>query len=298
MKKIYLSATVILGLLSICHLSRAVPAYPKPGVYTQPDNSTLIITLKGDEKVHWAVSEDGYTLFRNQEGFYEYATLDEQGNLVRSGIQASDIAKRTDAEKLFLRHTEKGLHYSQQQVSFLKSLWHIEKTEREKAFPTTGSRSLICILIGYTDLPFTKTQTDFQNLFNQVGYTTDGATGRVKDYYDEVSYGQFDLTVDVAGPYTASHNMAYYGGNDINDNDLRPRELVTEAVNLADPDVNYANYDNDNDGYVDGVYVIFAGYGEEVNNAPADAIWSHASTEKLFIAIPVPLNLEMLQAAV
>jgi M6 family metalloprotease-like protein len=52
--------------------------------------------------------------------------------------------------------------------------------------------------------------------------------------------------------------------------------MVSEAIVLANPDVNYAIYDNDNDGNVDGVYVIFAGYGEEAGG-PADAIWSHAS---------------------
>jgi len=69
--------------------------------------------------------------------------------------------------------------------------------------------------------------------------------------------------------------MAYYGENDVNGDDVKPRDMITEAVNLANPDVNYANYDNDNNGFVDGVYVIFSGYGEEAG-ASDDAIWSHA----------------------
>ena len=144
----------------------------------------------------------------------------------------------------------------------------------QQSYPTTGNRKLLCILIGFTDKSFTKTQAEFNNLFNQVGYSTGGATGSVKDYYLENSYGQFNLTVDVAGPYTASNTMAYYGGNDGSGNDLRPRELVREAVLLADPYVNYADYDNDNDGYVDGIYVIYAGYGEEAGGG-ANAIWAH-----------------------
>jgi M6 family metalloprotease-like protein len=275
MKKISFLLTIVFSLLITNNKTFAVPAYPKPVIYTQPDQSVIVITLQGDEKVHWALSEDGYTLLRNREGFYEYARLDENEDLVPSGIRAKNIAERTTTDAALLQTTGKGLHYSARQVSMLKEFWQIEKTEREKVFPTTGSRRLVCILIGYTDLTFTKTQTDFQNLFNQVGYTTDGATGSVKDYYTEVSYNQFDLTVDIAGPYTASQNMAYYGANDAYGNDVRPRELVTEAVNLANPDVNYADYDNDNDGNVDAIYVIFAGYGEEAG-ASADAIWSHA----------------------
>jgi M6 family metalloprotease-like protein len=83
------------------------------------------------------------------------------------------------------------------------------------------------------------------------------------------------LQVDVAGPYVASQNLDYYGANDIFGNDRRPRTLVSEAITLADPSVNFANYDNDLDGWVDGVYVIYAGYGEEAG-APANTIWAHA----------------------
>ena len=157
----------------------------------------------------------------------------------------------------------------------MKSIWDIKSTEGQKAFPTTGNRKLICILIGFKDKAFTKTKTDFDNLFNQVGYNAGGATGSVKDFYLENSYNQFNLTVDVAGPYTASQNMSYYGANDASGNDVRPRELVLEAINFADPTVNFANYDNDNDGTVDGVYIIYAGYGEEAGGG-ANAIWAHA----------------------
>ena len=66
--------------------------------------------------------------------------------------------------------------------------------------------------------------------------------------------------------------MAYYGGNIQNNSDTNPRELVAEAVTLADADVNFADFDNDLNGSVDGVYVIYAGYGEEAG-ASADAIW-------------------------
>ena len=75
--------------------------------------------------------------------------------------------------------------------------------------------------------------------------------------------------------------MAYYGADvvDVNGNridDIRPKELITEAVQKANPDVNYAEYDYDNDGYVDGVHVIFAGYDQSANvSALPDAIWSH-----------------------
>jgi len=71
--------------------------------------------------------------------------------------------------------------------------------------------------------------------------------------------------------------MAYYGANTSGGgSDIRPRELVTEAVYLADTDVDYSDFDNDGNGSVDGVYVIYAGYGEEYSGVSTDAIWAHA----------------------
>jgi M6 family metalloprotease-like protein len=253
----------------------AVPAYPGLINFIQPDGSELEIYLKGDEKVKWAETHDGYSILFNKDGFYEYAMLDENSNMVPSGVRANSENSRAQTEKSFLTTMPKKLTYNDSQVNMMKQIWNIYDKENSRAFPTTGSRKLICLLIGYTDLAFTKTQNDFNNLFNQVSYSTDGATGSVKDFYLENSYSLFNLTVDVAGPYTASNNMAYYGANDASGYDLRPRELVTEAINAADVDVNFSDYDNDSDGWVDGVYVIFAGYDESAG-ASANAMWAHA----------------------
>jgi M6 family metalloprotease-like protein len=255
----------------------AVPAYPHPIVIDQRDGSQITVTLGGDERAKWAETKDGYTVLANPEMIYEYAVHDEMGNLVRSGVKARNPEERLSEEHAFLSRIPKGLRFSPNQVRLIKTIEQIYEREMEliKAFPTTGNRKLLCILIGYQDKAFTRTKAEVENLFNQIGYTADGAAGSVRDFYRESSYNQLDLSVTVVGPYTASQNMAYYGANDSWGDDVRPRELVTEAVNLADPDVNYADFDNDNDGAVDGVYVLFAGYGEEAGGG-ANCIWSHA----------------------
>ena len=250
----------------------AVKAYPYPVQITQPDGTKLTIIQKGDEHVKWAETVDGYSIMRNSKKVFEYATLDSKNDMVPSGIKAKDENERSSLDNLFLDKTKKGLRYSKSQVGMMKSITRMT----QKTFPKTGSRKLVCILMSFTDVAFTKTKTDFQNLFNQVGYSTDGATGSVKDYYAENSYNQLDLTVTVAGPYNAAHNMAYYGANDSYGYDVKPDVLVTEAVNAAKDDINYADFDNDGDGSVDGVYVIYAGYGEEVSGVSTDAIWAHA----------------------
>lgn len=253
----------------------AVIAYPYPVKVNQPNGTSITVIMRGDEQMKWAQTLDGYTILYNGKGIFEYAKLNESGDITPSGITVSDISARQNTEKEFLAKTSKGLLYSESQVSMLKSIAKIKASEASKSFPTTGSRKLVCILMGYKDKAFTKTQADFNNLYNQVGYTTGGATGSVKDFYTENSYGQFDLTVTVAGPYTAANNMSYYGANDASGNDVNPRALVSEAINAADASVNFADFDNDGDGTVDGVYIIYAGYGEEAGGG-ANCIWAHA----------------------
>ena len=275
----FLILVTFLLSISVNQTLQAVTAYPYPIIYTQPDGSQLTIFLKGDEKTKWAETNDGYSLLFNNNGYYEYAILNTHKDMVPSGIIAKDISQRSVSDNEFLAYTQKKLSYSATQISLAKQAWDVFQGEKSiNAFPTTGNRKLICILIGFTDRAFSRTKADFENLFNQIGYTTDGAYGSVKDFYLENSYNQLNLTVTVAGPYTASNTMAYYGANDTYGNDMRRGELVTEAVTLADPDVNYADFDNDNDGVVEGVYVIYAGYGEESGGGSnPNAIWAYNS---------------------
>ncbi len=272
-------------LLSLCFLlagmmfnqAWAVPAYPKPVKFTQADGTTVTLIMRGDENSKWAQTTDGYTLLYNAKGEFEYAVIDSKGDAIPSGVKASDVARRKSNEVALLQNTQKGIGFSESQVGLIKQIKQIraKQNAQQRAFPTTGARKLICILMGFKDKAFTKTQSDINNLFNQVGYSAGGATGSVKDYYNENSWNQFNLTVTVAGPYTAANNLSYYGSNDASGNDMYPRELVTEGVNAADASVNFADFDNDGDGAVDGVYVLFAGYGEEAG-AAANCIWSHA----------------------
>ena len=261
-------------LTGVNQLTFGVTAYPYPVEIIQPDGTKITIILKGDEHINWAQTVDGYTIMRGSKGIYEYAVTNLKNEMTPSGIKVRNQSERSSSDIQFLRKIEKGLIYSKSQAGKLKSMSIINQKSSEKSFQAKGSRKLLCILIGFTDKEFTKTKADFEKLFNQAGYANDNATGSVYDFYKENSFNQLDLSVTVAGPFTAAHNMAYYGAND-DGNDVNPRELVREAILQADPFVNYADFDNDGDGTVDGVYVIYAGYGEEAG-ASRDAIWAHA----------------------
>lgn len=278
MKKILrITCLLFLSTLLLNATSFAGTAYPYPIKMNQPDGTTITIILQGDEDFSWAKTTDGYTLLYNDVGIYEYAIQNSSGNLIPSGQKANDISERSPSEVYFLTTVQKNLFFKSSQISTIKKITDLHEALRSsRAFPTTGDANLLCILIGFSDMAFTETQAHFYNLFNQVGY---GTYGSVKDFYEENSYGQFHLTVDVAGPYTAANTHAYYGQNGPDPpghKDLNVKELVEEAVDFADDDVDFSIYDNDSDGNVDGIYIVYAGYNE-AEGGGADCIWYHAS---------------------
>lgn len=266
-----------LGLMSCMPAVYGVSAYPNPIILTQPDGSKITVHLKGDEHLKWAQTTDGYTVMRNGAGVFEYAKLDANQNMVPSGLQARDEQERSSNDIQFLSITPKGLNYSAGQVGMVKNIMRMSPKHSYKSAQILGTRKYLCVLIGFTDKAFTKTRADYENLLNQPGYSTDGATGSVFDYYKENSYGQLNLSFTVAGPFVASHPMSYYGANNSQGIDVNPEALVTEAVKLADPTVDFSEFDNDRDGNVDGVYVIYAGYGED-SGASTNTIWAHTSS--------------------
>lgn len=274
----------------------AIPAYPYPIKYKQPNGAEITIQLYGDEKVHWAETSDGYTLLSNGKNGWEYAVKDENGNLKTSGLLAKDVAYRTTEDKALIRKVSKKLRFSSQQVGLLQSAWEARvmskdlvgsgqffKTTpptnndgRQKVFTPTGAKKLLMILIQYTDVPFTYTKENFNALMNTQNYNLEGASGSVRDYYLEQSYDLFDITTDVVGIYTADYNMAHYGANDSAGDDINAGALMKEACEKADADgVDFTKYDNDGDGSVDGVYIVFSGYGE-ASSGIDNTIWPHA----------------------
>ncbi|HHW79958.1 MAG TPA: M6 family metalloprotease domain-containing protein [Acholeplasmataceae bacterium] len=132
------------------------------------------------------------------------------------------------------------------------------------------------ILISFSDIPFNAANaTQMSDQISQSNYTAEGATGSVKDYYYDNSMGALNANFVVVGPYTLSQNQAYYGANDSEGDDLRPREMVAEACSLASSHINFAIFDNDGDNYVDMIHVVYAGRGEH-NGGGANAIWAHS----------------------
>ncbi|MEE1225973.1 MAG: M6 family metalloprotease domain-containing protein [Bacteroidales bacterium] len=248
----------------------AIPADTTMKSKRQSDNRLLDFYLIGDEFVNFARSIDNYTLLLNENGDYCYAYLNENGDLVASSYLASNPNQRTKTEIDFLSSINKRLTFSDNQITNRKSAFQKIETN----YPTTGNNNLLILLVSFADRAFTYTREDFDSLASQPGYSRNGATGSVKDYYYDVSFGQLELNPTVAGPYTLSQPMAYYGAAGPYFSDVNPKEMVSEACALADSEIDFSQFDMNNDGKIDAVHVIFAGAGE-ASTGETNAIWPH-----------------------
>lgn len=253
----------------------AIPAYPRQKLFII-GNDTISLTLKGDENCKFAIEEQGYTVLQTENGWY-YAEEDSLGNVTFSNYKLQPHHKLSQQAKDFLKRTRKGLIPINNQVTST----HLRKAHSNlniKNTPVTGSRKALVILMQFRDTKLTKSKNDFVRLFNEAGYTEDGAKGSVYDFYQWASFGQLELHSDILGPYTTQNNMSYYGGNTgIGGNDKNPYDLFIEAINNAAQEINLSEYDADEDGVVDNVHIVYAGYGEEAG-ASSNAIWAHQMT--------------------
>lgn len=254
----------------------AVKAYPHPFIVTQPDGTQLTIRLQGDERRHFKTTEDGYVLKANSRGFLAYASVNQAGEIAEGQVIARDIMKRSASEKQFLKTVNQLAAAQILQQTAMQAKVQRAASVPQKAFPHLGSPKSLVILVNFSDNSFISTtpKVDFTNLLNQSGYSANGATGSVRDYFMASSYGKFAPSFDVAGPYTLPNNLAYYGTNDAYGNDTHSVQLVVDACTLANnAGIDFSQYDTDNDGIIDNVFVCYAGY-DEAEGAPTYAMWS------------------------
>ena len=252
--------------------SMAITALPKPINYSQPDGTTLTINLKGDERIHWSETTDGYTLLSNKDGAYVYAIKDKKGFLTFSDIIAHNSENRNSNELAFLQNISKNFRFSDEQIKEMRQSVLPVNINRKGTtmggFPTTGTRKMLMILANFSNTTTTIPQSSFNNYMNQANYN---GTGSFKDYYLEVSYGQLTVNSTVTIWVTLPNTHNYYGP------DSKWGEFAYDAVVAANnqANVNYAEYDNDGDGYVDGIAIIHQGPGQE-STANTNDIWSHS----------------------
>lgn len=237
----------ICSIIVFCFILAAVYAAPaRRGWQTRTltDGTTIELQLQGDEFYHYYQTRDGRMAVPTDQGFV----------LSSSPLPTpAQAAERREAARA-------------------------QRAPQGVGSPTPYPRILV-ILVSYTDLAIQSKNTAeaIDGLFNQTGYSYNGATGSARDYFIAQSDSQYMPQFDVVGPVTLPNNRKYYGENSSGDTDRRAGEMIKDACKAVDNIVDFSLYDSDNNGTVDIVYVVYAGIGANDQDGEKDAIWPHMS---------------------
>ena len=291
MKKILLSITfALMGIVS----GFAAKAHTALTTITQSDGSQLTIRLHGDEHYSWYSTTDDVLLVQVGKNYY-VAQVEEDGTLKATPQLAHNAGKRGTVEEQVINNQNKE--------KFLNSL-NTEPQALAKPFgevypayfPHTGSPKALVILVEFQDVKF-KTSDPVATFTHYLkgaegeaapeannAYVTQGMVnyGSVSQYFNDMSQGQFKPQFDIVGPVTVSKNSAYYGGNIGKATDVNFAQMIAEACKSVSDKVNFADYDQNNDDYVDLVYVIYAGYSESINGNSSDCLWPKSGTNAFY----------------
>lgn len=273
-KKVY-ALSVAITLVSSMGL-HAVTAYRGLQDVKQKDGSVITIMKVGDERNHLILGSDGCLLTYGSDGI-EYGRIGADGRVVSTGIKAVNPEIRPESHASYVTIVDNNYPAILSQMSIAGRTPAKAKTMPgrfpDAKFPTEGSPKVLVILVEYQDVKFNLPDPKgyFDPMLNETGFSQYQATGCAKEYFSLNSGGKFTPQFDVYGPVTLPKDMVYYGGN----NDLHSHEMVVDACKLLDSQIDFSQYDNDGDGYVDNIFVIFAGQGENAYGGP-DTVWPHA----------------------
>lgn len=277
----HLLALILLAFVALN--ATAVPAKPGRFEKMQPDGSTLEVMLVGDEFSHYLVSEDSCVIMRDDSGFFVYAAPSADGQMIEAtDVRVNPVGRRGAAELEFVASLDRNrtllcLANSREKYSSKKMRRRV--APQRASYPTVGEQRGLVILVEYSDVKFVtpNARVEFSEMLNQEGYQKLGATGSARDWFVDNSMGKFVPTFDVYGPVALPNDMAYYGANNTSGDDVRAHEMIIDACNLLDDEIDFSVYDRDSDGFIDNVFVFYAGYGENLGGkAPDECVWPHS----------------------
>lgn len=268
----------------------AVPAMRKPITYTQPDGTVITIQKIGDERRHVTMTADGFPIVMDAKGYYRFAEITDAGTVAATDIRAAALSQLTADErakvsainaesvKAKIMTPQRKSKYDNRpaRIASRAGSYNGIGLMDDSFLGFTEVKGLV-ILAQYTDVKFNSMTSNgyFQRMLNDKDFSEYSGTGSARDYFIDNSNGKFVPQFDVYGPVTLPNKMSYYGGNDdVSGDDKNPAQMIYDACKALDGTINFKDYDCDGDGYVDNVFVFYAGYGE-ASYGDDDTVWPH-----------------------
>lgn len=264
MKKLYLMLSM---LFAFGIAANAVPAKKLQKVITLANGTQVSVELRGDEYLSWWEGTDGTA--------YRTTATDE------NVFEAFDLEAQKPAAAARRARTEQG------RVARLARVKNSLKGADDKMrglggdhITYKGVKKGLVVLVDFKNKKFADGHDleYYKNVINGKDFTDEeeGYVGSVRDYFLAQSNGQFELDFDVVGPVTMSNNYGYYGGDKEYQKDNLVYEMIKEASDAIQDQVNLKDYDWDGDGEADQVFFLYAGLGQ-ASGGSASTIWPHES---------------------
>lgn len=264
MKKLYLMLSM---LFAFGIAANAVPAKRIQKVITLANGTQVSVELRGDEYLSWWEGTDGTA--------YRTTATDE------NVFEAFDLEAQKPAAAARRARTEQG------RVARLARVKNSLKGADDKMrglggdhITYKGVKKGLVVLVDFKNKKFADGHDleYYKNIINGKDFTDEkeGYVGSVRDYFLAQSNGQFELDFDVVGPVTMSQNFGYYGGDGAYQKDEKVYEMIKEASDAIQDQVNLKDYDWDGDGEADQVFYLYAGLGQASGGSPG-TIWPHES---------------------
>ena len=270
-----LTALLLLSAF-MCIQAFANPAIRGLVQMPQPDGTLVSIRLVGDEFYSFNTTDDDYTVLLNENGAYVYAQR-EGTSLVPTTVLAHDEGQRDATELALLSTLNKRMtdRVAVEQANVRRVKRNVDLSN----FDFENFRGLV-ILVDFSDKHF---EAENPQAFYTEMFSTEGLTGwrdphtgmdvtcpgSVRDYFNDQSNGAFNPPFDVYGPITTSYkaNQCYYNSSTI----------FREVLSIANSFIDFNDYDKNNDGKVDMVFFLVAGYSAAANGSESGYLWPHAS---------------------
>lgn len=264
MKKLYLMLSM---LFAFGMAANAVPAKKLQKVITLANGTQVSVELRGDEYLSWWEGTDGTA--------YRTTATDE------NVFEAFDLEAQKPAAAARRARTEQG------RVARLARVKNSLKGADDKMrglggdhITYKGVKKGLVVLVDFKNKKFADGHDleYYKNVINGKDFTDEeeGYVGSVRDYFLAQSNGQFELDFDVVGPVTMSNNYGYYGYDGAYQKDEKVYEMIKEACDGIQGQVNLKDYDWDGDGEADQVFFLYAGLGQ-ASGGSASTIWPHES---------------------
>lgn len=250
--------------LSLPGMMAAVPADPRPRTVTNPDGSEVTVRVHGDEFFHFMTDEAcTRILHRDARGFISDMLID-----------GAPVAFTRENVRMLSEEALAAFSVdAQTNVSPMQKMATLDTSGRSN-YPTIGkgNRSLV-VLVEFQDVDFTMDDPKdyYTRQLNEPGFSDYGACGSALDYYMAASNGLYQPQFDVYGPVKISKNASYFNDKGNSTMSLLIKESLTALHENGE--VDFSNYDLDEDGIVDTIFFYYAGYGSA--DSDTETIWPH-----------------------